>query len=83
MVSEYGGPLTIKLDIEALRPCVYRTNGVPAKSANPKLEVSCDAWMSQKKDTFGTNVCGLYVSRAFPTKVSKYPYQDPTKYQTL
>ena len=36
--NEYGGPLTIELNIEPLRPCVYCTNGVPAKSANLKLE---------------------------------------------
>ena len=45
----------LKSRIDLFWPC-FGTNGVWSKKTNPKLEATCAAWISHKKDTLCTNV---------------------------
>ena len=60
----------LKDRIEVQKQFLLRTNGVQAKKTliNPKLEVTCDASTSQKKDIMCTNMCRLQ-----GVSVSVYP----------
>ena len=62
IVSE-GIPATLKVKRQEVKKrFLLRTNGVQAKTkTNPKLEVTCHASISQKKDimSMSTSVCRL------------------------
>ena len=73
----------LKDRFEVKKHFVFVPMEVSLKTANPKLEATCAAWISHKKDALCTNVYRFYGATLCLRQFTQKFLDIPTKYQAL